>query len=226
LRLHDAIDAELAIVEGWLCAEALERADVRRLMTIPGIGAITALGLVALIGDVVRFATPRQLVGYLGLDPRVRQSGERTHRTDHISRQGQAHVRSLLVEASLAGPATADRLFGGEYQWSILGAGRHQTRLVTVGAIVGGNVRVGLEDSAYLEKGVLAESNAAQVEKIVRILRELSLEPATPQDAREMLALKGRGRPGSRPARARCERGAEARRDARASEDLNAERAE
>jgi uncharacterized protein (DUF849 family) len=95
------------------------------------------------------------------------------------------------VENLIHVKATADRLFGSDYQWSILGAGRHQTRLVTVGAIVGGNVRVGLEDSIYLEKGVLAASNAAQVEKIVRILRELSLEPATPTDAREMLALKG-----------------------------------
>ena len=97
------------------------------------------------------------------------------------------------VENLIHVKATADRLFGNDYQWSILGAGRHQTRLVTVGAIIGGNVRVGLEDSIYLEKGVLAASNAAQVEKIVRILRELSLEPATPADAREMLALKGSG---------------------------------
>ena len=95
------------------------------------------------------------------------------------------------VENLMHVKATADRLFGGDYQWSILGAGRHQTRLVTVGAIVGGNIRVGLEDSIYLERGVLATSNAAQVQKIVRILRELSLEPATSQDAREMLALKG-----------------------------------
>ena len=85
----------------------------------------------------------------------------------------------------------ADRLFGNEYNLSVLGAGRHQTRLVTVGAILGGNVRVGLEDSIYLSKGVLAESNAQQVEKIVRILRELSLEVATPDDAREILGLKG-----------------------------------
>jgi uncharacterized protein (DUF849 family) len=97
------------------------------------------------------------------------------------------------VENLIHVKATADRLFGNDYQWSILGAGRHQTRLVTVGAIIGGNVRVGLEDSIYLEKGVLAASNAAQVEKIIRILRELSLEPATPADAREMLALKGSG---------------------------------
>ncbi|MGH2849645.1 MAG: 3-keto-5-aminohexanoate cleavage protein [Solirubrobacteraceae bacterium] len=87
--------------------------------------------------------------------------------------------------------AVADRLFGADYRWSVLGAGRHQTRLVTLSAIIGGNVRVGLEDSLYLERGVLAQSNAEQVAKIVRILRELSLEPATPDEAREILALKG-----------------------------------
>jgi uncharacterized protein (DUF849 family) len=88
----------------------------------------------------------------------------------------------------------ADRLFGDGYYWSILGAGRHQTNLVTMGAILGGSVRVGLEDSIYLSKGQLAESNAEQVAKIVRILRELSLEIATPDEAREMLALKGADR--------------------------------
>ena len=88
----------------------------------------------------------------------------------------------------------ADRLFGDDYYWSILGAGRHQTNLVTMGAILGGSVRVGLEDSIYLSKGQLAESNAEQVAKIVRILRELSLEIATPEEAREMLALKGADR--------------------------------
>ncbi len=87
--------------------------------------------------------------------------------------------------------AVADRLFGDAYHLSVLGAGRHQTRLVTAGAILGGNVRVGLEDSIYLEKGRLARSNAEQVAKIVRILRELSLEVATPAQARAMLALKG-----------------------------------
>ncbi len=87
--------------------------------------------------------------------------------------------------------ATADRLFGDDFYWSILGAGRHQMNLVTMGAILGGSVRVGLEDSIYLSKGVLAESNADQVAKIVRILGELSLEIATPDEAREMLGLKG-----------------------------------
>jgi uncharacterized protein (DUF849 family) len=87
----------------------------------------------------------------------------------------------------------ADRLFGDDYNLSVLGAGRHQTRLVTVGAILGGNVRVGLEDSIHLAKGVLAESNAQQVEKIARILGELSIEVASPDEAREMLGLKGAG---------------------------------
>lgn len=87
--------------------------------------------------------------------------------------------------------ATADRLFGDAYRFSVLAAGRHQMSLVTLGALLGGNVRVGLEDSIYLEKGKLAESNAEQVAKIRRILEELSLEIATPDDARRLLGLKG-----------------------------------
>jgi uncharacterized protein (DUF849 family) len=88
--------------------------------------------------------------------------------------------------------ATADRLFGRQnYQWSILGAGRHQMRLITLGALLGSNVRVGLEDSLYIGKGELAKSSADQVKKIRRILSELSLEIATPDEARKMLALKG-----------------------------------
>ncbi|BCH23460.1 3-keto-5-aminohexanoate cleavage protein [Mesorhizobium sp. L-8-10] len=86
---------------------------------------------------------------------------------------------------------TADRLFGEDYFFSCLGAGRHQMPLATVNAIKGGHVRVGLEDSIYIGKGELAKSNADQVAKIIRILKELSLEPATPQEAREMLGLKG-----------------------------------
>ncbi|CAN7446636.1 3-keto-5-aminohexanoate cleavage protein [Pseudomonas brassicacearum] len=86
----------------------------------------------------------------------------------------------------------ADRLFGrSNYEFSILGAGRHQIPLLTVGAIMGGHVRVGLEDSIYLEKGVIAQSNADQVRKIRRILEELSYEIATPDEARQILGLKG-----------------------------------
>lgn len=86
----------------------------------------------------------------------------------------------------------ADKLFGKDYEWSVLAAGRHQTNFVTTGAVMGGHVRVGLEDSLYLEKGKLAESNAAQVTKIRRILEDLSLEIATPDEARQMLGLKGK----------------------------------
>jgi uncharacterized protein (DUF849 family) len=85
----------------------------------------------------------------------------------------------------------ADKLFGNDYHWSILAAGRHQTNFVTTGAIMGGNVRVGLEDSLYLNKGELARTNADQVRKIRGILENLSLEIATPKDTRAMLALKG-----------------------------------
>jgi uncharacterized protein (DUF849 family) len=87
--------------------------------------------------------------------------------------------------------ATADRLFGNDYYLSILAAGRHQFPFTTLGAIVGGHVRVGLEDNLYLSKGELAPSNASLVTKIRRILSELSLEPATPDEARQMLETKG-----------------------------------
>ena len=86
---------------------------------------------------------------------------------------------------------TANRLFGDSYHWSVLGAGRHQMSLLTYAAIQGANVRVGLEDSIYLGRGQIAESNAAQVLKIRRILEDLGYEIASPQDTRQMLALKG-----------------------------------
>jgi uncharacterized protein (DUF849 family) len=95
------------------------------------------------------------------------------------------------VEDLLHMKRTADRLFGDAYQWSILGAGRHQINLVTMGAIMGGNVRVGLEDNIYLGKGELAKNNADLVAKTARILGELSLEIAPPDEAREVLQLKG-----------------------------------
>ena len=86
----------------------------------------------------------------------------------------------------------ADRLFGrGSFQWSVLAAGRHQMPFITQAALMGGNVRVGLEDSLFIERGRLAASNAEQVSKIKRILAELGLEPATPAEAREILGLKG-----------------------------------
>ena len=87
----------------------------------------------------------------------------------------------------------AHKLFGEDYQWSVLAAGRVQTRFVTIGATMGGHVRVGLEDSLYLGKGQLAESNAAQVRKIRGILETLSLEIATPGRSPEIARSQGRG---------------------------------
>ena len=86
---------------------------------------------------------------------------------------------------------TADKLFGDDYQWSVLAAGRHQMPIATQAALMGGNVRVGLEDSLYIGRGKLAESNAEQVRKISLIIEELGLDIATPEEARATLALKG-----------------------------------
>jgi uncharacterized protein (DUF849 family) len=87
---------------------------------------------------------------------------------------------------------TADRLFGNQYVWSALAAGRHQMPIITQAAMLGGHVRVGLEDSLFIERGQLAQSNAQQVQKIRRILTELGLEAATPAEARAILSLKGK----------------------------------
>jgi uncharacterized protein (DUF849 family) len=87
---------------------------------------------------------------------------------------------------------TADRLFGNDYLWSVLGAGRNQIPVATMSAAMGGNVRVGLEDSLWDGRGKLAESCAVQVRRIRTIIEALSLEVATPDEARKMLQLKGR----------------------------------
>jgi uncharacterized protein (DUF849 family) len=86
---------------------------------------------------------------------------------------------------------TADRLFGADYYWSVLAAGRAQIPFATQAAMMGGNVRVGLEDSLHIGRGKLAASNAEQVAKIRRIVEELGYAIATPAEARQMLALKG-----------------------------------
>jgi uncharacterized protein (DUF849 family) len=86
---------------------------------------------------------------------------------------------------------TADRLFGDNYHWSVLGAGASQMRIAAQAAAMGGNVRVGLEDSLWLGPGRLAETNAQQVANVRKIIEGLGLEVATPDDAREILSLKG-----------------------------------
>jgi len=86
---------------------------------------------------------------------------------------------------------TADRLFGDNYHWSVLGAGRAQMPVAAMAASMGGNVRVGLEDSLWIGAGRLAETNAEQVTQVRKIIEGLGLEIASPDEAREILQLKG-----------------------------------
>jgi uncharacterized protein (DUF849 family) len=86
---------------------------------------------------------------------------------------------------------TADRLFGENYRWSVLGAGRKQLPIAAIAVGLGGNIRVGLEDSLWIGPGELATSNAAQVRRARQIIEGVGLEVATPADAREILSLKG-----------------------------------
>jgi transposase len=99
LRQIDFLDAEIAMIDAKLAALALESPDARRLMTIPGVDVAAACTLIATIGDIRRFDSPRKLAAYLGLDPRVRQSGEKPARYGAISKRGNPHARHVLVEA-------------------------------------------------------------------------------------------------------------------------------
>jgi len=121
----------------------------------------------------------------------------------HMIEGGHIHkpVYLQFVMGLLGGiPATMDNLLFlyrtakdaiGDFVWSVCAAGQHQMKMGTTALLMGGNVRVGLEDSMYLEKGQLAKSNAEQVENIVRISKALGIEPATPEESRKILGLKG-----------------------------------
>jgi transposase len=100
LRQVDFLDGEIGEIDTKLAKWAVSSADAKRLMSIPGVGAAVAVTLMAAIGDVSRFPTQRQLVAYLGLDPKVRQSGEQAPRHGRISKRGNAQARSALVEAA------------------------------------------------------------------------------------------------------------------------------
>src|SRR5262249_16119192 len=100
LRNIDFLEGELALVDKSLAEHALASAEMRRLMTLPGVSFVTAAALMAAIGDVARFPSARHLVAYLGLNPRVRQSGLARARHGRISKQGPGEARHLLVEAA------------------------------------------------------------------------------------------------------------------------------
>jgi len=100
LRLIDFLTSEIAHVDRQLAEKALASPEIKRLMTIPGVGVTTAATVIAAIGDVRRFPTAKQLVGYLGIDPRVRQSGQAPARQGRISKQGSSACRHVLVEVA------------------------------------------------------------------------------------------------------------------------------
>jgi transposase len=100
IRQIEFLDAEVAEVERLIATEALESEEIKRLMTVPGVNVIVAATFMAAIGDIARFENPRKLVGYLGLDPKVRQSGSAPATHGRISKQGSASARHALVEAS------------------------------------------------------------------------------------------------------------------------------
>lgn len=114
LRQIDFLDAEVERIDRLVAQFVLGSADARRLMTIPGVDVITAAALVAAIGDIARFASPRKLVAYLGLDPKVRQSGSEPARHGRISKRGDARARFVLVEAAWTATRTPGplRAFG------------------------------------------------------------------------------------------------------------------
>jgi hypothetical protein len=107
LRHLDFLDAEVAALDRAIARRVLDSEEMRRLLQLPGVSATTAATLMAAIGDISRFPTPRHLVGYLGLNPRVRQSGAGPARHGRISKHGPGHVRAVLVEAAwVAGRST------------------------------------------------------------------------------------------------------------------------
>jgi transposase len=110
VRQIDFLDAELEVIDRAIAEHALGSPEVRRLMTIPGVDVTTAAALVAAIGDIRRFPSPRQLVSYLGLDPTVRQSGSEPAKHGRISKQGNAAVRAMLVEAAWQAARTSGPL--------------------------------------------------------------------------------------------------------------------
>jgi transposase len=107
LRQIDFLDGEIAILERGIAEHALASVAIRRLMTVPGVSLLTASTFIAAVGDIDRFHDPRKLVGYLGLDPKVRQSGSGATRHGRISKQGASQVRQMLAEAAFVAVSTA-----------------------------------------------------------------------------------------------------------------------
>jgi transposase len=143
LRQLDFHAAELALIDADLGRVALARPDVLRLMTIPGVDATVALSIVAAVGDFTRFRTPERLVSYLGLNPRVRQSGGQPASHGRITKAGPAHARGMLVEAA----------------WSAAKAPRPAARLLPAGAGPARHADRGCRHRPQTRRAVLASDH-------------------------------------------------------------------
>jgi transposase len=128
VRQVDFLSAEINQLDQLIGADAITDPDALRLMTLPGVSVVTAIALLAAIGDIKRFPTSRQLVGYLGLDPRVRQSGNEPARHGRISKQGAGEVRGLLVEAAWHAARTPGPLHGFHERLSV----RRGSKIATI----------------------------------------------------------------------------------------------
>lgn len=127
-RQIDFLSSEIDQLDQLLGADAISDPDALRLMTLPGVSVVTAIALLAAIGDIRRFSTPRQLVAYLGLDPRVRQSGSQPAKHGRISKQGAGEVRGLLVEAAWHAARTPGPLHGFHSRLAL----RRDSKIATV----------------------------------------------------------------------------------------------
>jgi transposase len=179
LRQLDFLQAELAHIDRAIAERAVESAEIRRLMTIPGVDVTTAAALMAAIGDIDRFATPRHLVGYLGLDPKLRQSGVSKPRQGRISKEGSAAARHALVEAAWSA-AKAPGPLRGFAERTAARRGRHIAAVAVARklAVLAWHLLSRGEDYAYQRPSVVR-----------RKLRRLELKTGAPRAKRQAGAV-------------------------------------
>jgi len=179
-RQLEVVDGEIAALDRVLAGDALSDPDALRLMTLPGVGPVTAIALLGAIGDVGRFPTPRHLVGYLGLDPRVRQSGNEPAKHGRISKQGPGEVRGLLVEAAWHAARTAGPLRGFYQRLSA----RRGSKIATVAVarklvVIAWHMLSRGETYAYMRPALHAEK-----------IRKLELAVGAPRHRDQKLAVR------------------------------------
>jgi len=182
LRQIDFVDQEIALVDIEIAKQVLASEDIRRLMTLPGVSGVTATAMLAAIGDVSRFPTAEHLVGYLGLSPRVQQSGSEPAKHGRISKQGPGPVRGLLVEAAWHAARTTGPLRAFHQRV----AGRRGANIATVAVarklvVISWNMLRRREDYAFMRPSLHREK-----------LRRFELMLGAPRQQGKRLATAGR----------------------------------